>query len=128
MEFNVVSQILGFEKVKSVKLSKIDELFARIDSKDDEKFSLTVVNPFLLRDYDFEISDFYKHSLMLDESCQILTYCVMIIAKPLEDSAINFIAPFVFNVTKRRCAQIILDNNKYSQYGIMEKISDYIKK
>ncbi|MFA6756750.1 MAG: flagellar assembly protein FliW [Sulfurospirillaceae bacterium] len=126
MIFNVASAIPGFSHVKTVELKKIDDFFMQLKSGEDET-SFTLINPYLLREYPFEIPSFYKEILQIDKESAILILNIMIVAKPIEDSTINFIAPVIFNTDSKTMAQVLLDQEKYPDYGIMEGIKDYLK-
>lgn len=125
MTFTIKAPILGFEQIKEVKLEQIDDFFTQLISQNDKTF-FTLINPFLLRDYDFEVPEYFKNLLELDENSQTLVFNIMIVSKPIEGSVINFAAPFIFNVDKQLAAQVLLDLNKYSQYGVLEKITKYL--
>jgi len=127
MTFDVKSPIPGFEQVKQVELEKVDDFFMQLKSCDDTA-SFTLINPFLLREYDFEVPEYFKNLLELEEKSNTLVFNIMIVSTPIETSVINFIAPLVFNTDKSCVAQILLDSNKYKRYGIMENISDYLSK
>lgn len=126
MIFNVASAIPGFSHVKTVELKKIDDFFMQLKSGEDDT-SFTLINPYLLREYPFEIPSFYKEILQIDKESAILILNIMIVAKPIEDSTINFIAPVIFNTDSKTMAQVLLDQEKYPDYGIMEGIKDYLK-
>lgn len=50
MIFDVKAPILGFETIHKMHLQKIDEIFLRLNSaEDDSVVSFTLVNPFALR-------------------------------------------------------------------------------
>jgi flagellar assembly factor FliW len=125
MVFSVKSPIPGFDKIKTVELEKIDDFFMRLKSGEDET-TFMLINPFMLRDYDFEVPEYFKNILELEEGSNTLVYNIMIVSTPIETSVINFIAPLVFNADKKLVSQVLLDNNKYKNFGIMEKISDYL--
>ncbi|MFK5881818.1 MAG: flagellar assembly protein FliW [Sulfurospirillum sp.] len=127
MTFSVKAPILGFEHIKNLELEKIDDFFFKLKSCEDGTVFM-LINPFMIRDYDFIVPEFYKNLLELNENSKPLVYNIMIISTPIEISVINFIAPLVFNVEKSYVAQIILDSSKYKEYGIAEKISDYMEK
>ncbi len=55
MKFEIATPLLGFEDVKEVKLEKIDDIFMKMQTLDDKNISFTLVDPFVLREYDFEI-------------------------------------------------------------------------
>ena len=126
MIFSVKAPILGFEQIKNVELEKIDDFFYKLKSCDDETVFM-LINPFLVRDYDFVVPDFFKNLLELDMESKPIVYNVMIVSTPVETSVINFLAPLVFNKEKKLVAQVLLDEGKYKEYGLTENISNYIK-
>lgn len=127
MVFSVKAPILGFEPIKEVELEKIDDFFVKFISKSDAT-TFTLINPFMLRTYEFEIPEYFRALLDAQENSTILILNIMIIATPIETSTINFLAPLVFNVDNGTLAQVVLDANKYPQFGLMESISQYLNK
>ena len=129
MIFNVKDSLPGFEHIKTVELIKIDDFFMKLKSKEENDLtSFTLLNPFLIREYEFEIPPYYKELLEINENSNILILNIMIVQKPIENSTVNFIAPLIFNVDNKTMTQLLLDNAKYPHFGILEKISKYIKK
>lgn len=126
MVFELKSQVLGFEELQRLNLEKIDDMFAKATNNDGEHPSFVLVNPFMLREYDFEVPDYIKVLMDIDEKSNIAIYNVMVIQNPLENSLINFIAPFIFNFDNTTAAQIVLDTNSYPQYGILEPLNTFI--
>lgn len=127
MVFSVKAPILGFEPIKEVELEKIDDFFVKFISKSDAT-TFTLINPFMLRAYEFEIPEYFRALLDVQENSTILILNIMIIATPIETSTINFLAPLVFNVDNGTLAQVVLDANKYPQFGLMESISQYLNR
>ena len=127
MVFELKSQVLGFEELQQIKLEKIDDMFAKAVNAEGEHPSFVLVNPFMLREYDFEVPDYIKILMDIDENSQLAIYNVMVIQSPLENSLVNFIAPFVFNFDNNSAAQIVLDNNIYPQYGILEPLNAFMQ-
>lgn len=126
MKFDICAPILGFENIKNVTLEKIDDNFMRMQSAEDANISFTLVNPFALREYDFEISDAIQELLGIDEKSNLLIFNILLIQTPVENSLVNFIAPMVFNTDNQKAAQIVLSES--TKYGVAEKLSDYLKK
>ncbi|MDE6885457.1 MAG: flagellar assembly protein FliW [Helicobacteraceae bacterium] len=129
MEFEVKSPILGFENVTKVKLEKIDDIFMKLTNSNAQTPSFTLVNPFALREYSFEIPTALQVLLELDEnkSNNILIANIMVVYKDIKDSTINFRAPLVFNFDNQTMAQVVLDIMQYQEYGIAEPISSFLK-
>ena len=127
MIFSVKAPIPGFDDIKEVELQKVDEFFVKFISKTDPT-TFTLINPFMLRTYEFDIPEYFQNLLGITEKSNILILNIMIIAIPIEQSTINFIAPLVFNVDTQSVAQVILDANQYPDFGLMESISTYLNK
>ncbi|WP_120944033.1 MULTISPECIES: flagellar assembly protein FliW [Helicobacter] len=125
MLFSVKSPILGFEQVSRMELEKIDEIFMRLRNADDIAPTFTLVNPFALRAYEFDIPMGLQVLLNLDSARNILIANIMVIQTPLQESTINFLAPLVFNFDHQLMAQVVLDSAKYPHYHISEKIASF---
>jgi len=127
MSYKIKGEILGFQDTKEVNINEIDPLFSTMLDVNHESISFTLVNPFLLRDYDIEIPLDAKEMLEIDENSNIAVYNILIIQKPLEKSTINFLAPLVINTDKKLLTQIILDPKKHPDYGMAESIESFKK-
>lgn len=126
MKFEISVPLLGFDTLKEVELQKIDDIFMKMQSVEDEHISFTLIDPFVLIDYDFEIPQNIQELLEIDKNSNILILNIVLIQTPIEDSIVNFVGPLIFNTDNNKAAQIILaENNKYS---MVEKISTYLKK
>jgi flagellar assembly factor FliW len=126
MKFDIAVPLLGFENLKSVELEKIDDIFMKMHSTENKNISFTLIDPFVLRDYDFEVPDTTKDLLQITEKSNILVLNIVLIQKPIEESIVNFIGPLVFNTDVNKAAQIILQDN--TSFGVAEKISTFLKK
>ena len=126
MKFEVKSKILGFDNIKEVELSKIDELFSSLRSTDDEKISFTVINPHALREYNFDISSEVENILDIKNEEDLMVYNLVVIQNPLEESRINFLAPLIFNKANNTMAQTILEVNDNQQFGLDESLKAFI--
>ncbi|WP_104749341.1 flagellar assembly protein FliW [Helicobacter cynogastricus] len=125
MLFSVKSPILGFEQVSKMELEKIDEVFMRLRNADDIAPTFTLVNPFALRNYEFDIPIALQVLLSLDQAQNILIANIMVIQNPLKESTINFLAPLVFNFDHQLMAQVVLDSAKYPNYHISERLANF---
>ena len=127
MIFSVKSPILGFEHIKTMELIELDQFFVKLVSKDDET-SFTMINPFALRSYEFDIPSYYEELMDIKESSQLRIYNIIVVALPLEKSTVNFVAPIVCNMDNMTLSQVVLDVTKYPQYGQAEMIENFIQK
>ena len=126
MKFDICVPLLGFEDVKEVELQKIDDVFMKMQSTTDKHISFTLINPFILREYDFEIPDSTQSLLEAKEDSNLLILNIVLIQTPIEDSIVNFVGPLIFNTDNNKAAQVILNNSK--EYSVAEKISTFLKK
>ncbi len=125
MQYQVKSTILGFENVECVELSQIDELFSTLRSCDGSNISFTLVNPYLLREYSFDLSTSIRVLLDINENSNVLVYNVVVVQNPLDESCINFLAPFIFNQDNATMAQAVLDENDHPGFGLAEPIKKF---
>ena len=129
MIYKLKTPLLGFEDVKEMKFEQIDDLFVQLTGANIQKpVNFILINPYMLRDYKVRLTQYIQDELEIEESSQILIYNIMVSKIPIEESTINFIAPVLFNIQKKIMIQVILDSNEYPDYGLQEKISDYIEK
>ena len=125
MKFDITTPILGFETLKQVELEKIDDVFMKMTSCEDKNISFTLVNPYALREYDFEIPDKIKEELEVSKEANLLIFNIVLIQNPIEDSIVNFVGPLVFNTDIHKATQVILASN--NDYGVAEKISSFFR-
>ena len=125
MLFDLKAPLLGFESIKQMELQKIDDIFMRLKTPDADEPSFTLVNPFLLRDYNFEIPTPLQEAMGITEQSNLRIFNIIVGQTPIENSMINFVAPLVFNVDTQTMAQVILNDSV--EYGIAEPISKYLK-
>ena len=128
MQFELKIPFFGFESLKSMKLTKIDDVFMQLDNADEEKPSFTLINPFVLKNYEIEIPTTVKNLLEINEDSNILIFNIVVIQKPLDQSAINFAAPLIFNTDNQTMAQVILEGKSAQDHGIAERICDFMDK
>jgi len=87
--------------------------------------SFTLINPYVLREYAFDIPASLQALMEIDENSNLLIYAIVILTTPIENSNINFVAPVIFNTDNGQMAQIIIDNR--SEFSIAEPIKNYLK-
>lgn len=125
MQYSVKAPILGFEDVNLVELKEIDELFSILKSADGKEVSFTVVNPYALREYSFDVPTAVRVLLDINENSNLLVYNVVVIQEPLDESCVNFLAPLIFNQTNGTMAQAVLEPTAHPGYGISEAIKKF---
>ncbi len=129
MIYKVVSPLLGFENIKQMQLLKIDDIFFSLnDVNKDNGIIFTLIDPYKLRNYDIEVPKSYQELLKLTKKSDIRVCNILILQNPIENSTVNFLAPLIFNKTDKLMGQIVLDNIKYQNYSIVDKISNYLSK
>ncbi|MBN2815446.1 MAG: flagellar assembly protein FliW [Campylobacterales bacterium] len=127
MAYSVKGQILGFEDTKEVQINAIDELFSTMIDINNENITFTLVAPYLLREYAFDLPLDIKALLEINQESKISVYNILVIQKPLEKSTINFLAPIVINHDNNSLAQAVLEPNKHPDFGMAETIESFKK-
>jgi flagellar assembly factor FliW len=122
MKYEVKKSILGFEDVKEIELIEIDELFSNVKSSDNS-MSLTVVDPYALREYSFDLPKAIQVLLDIKEDTKFLVYNIVVVKDDLKESIVNFKAPLIFNKDNHTCAQLIISE----QEGVA-KLGDFLEK
>lgn len=127
MKFEVRCPILGFDGIHQMELSKIDDFFVKLSSTDGNT-SFTLVNPYVLMDYEFEIPSFYQEKLEIKDTSELKIYNIVVLSNPLENSHVNLLAPIVINMDNKTLGQIVLDPTIYKNFHQAEKISKFLNK
>ena len=127
MSYEVKGEILGFVNTKQVDISEIDELFSTMKDTQNNGISFTLVNPYLLREYSFDVPSDIKILLDINADSKISVYNILLIQKPLEKSTINFLAPIIINHDNNTLAQIVLEPKQNPDYGMAETIESFRK-
>jgi len=121
MIYEVKKPILGFEHVLKVELEEIDPLFATLRSVDAEVPNFTLVNPYQLREYSFDIPKDVEVLLDIKEDSQILVFNVVVLHNPMTESIVNFKAPLIFNKDNGTMAQFIIEGELLLSIGELLK-------
>jgi len=128
MEFEVKSPLLGFEEVSIMKLIIIDDVFMKLQAKNEKEHPIfTLVNPYALREYKFDIPDVAIKALELKDDSNISILNIVVVQNPISSSTVNFAAPIIFNTDNKTMVQVILDSSA-NDFGIAEPISNFLKK
>lgn len=128
MNYDVKLPILGFEDIETIKLEKVDDLFVTIRDANNEDISLTLANPYLLREYSIDLPLSIKTLLDMNEKTNFKVFNVVVIQSPLDTSRVNFLAPLVFNEDNNTVAQVVLDAQKHPDFGMAESIRELLDK
>lgn len=126
MLFDLKMPLLGFETIEKMELEKIDDIFMRLKAPEADEPSFTLINPFVLREYSFDIPPSIQQLMDIKEHSNLLIYNIIVIQNPIEKSVVNFIAPIVFNTDNHTMAQVIISDG--STFGIAEQISTFLEK
>jgi flagellar assembly factor FliW len=125
MVYDVTGHIYGFDTTLKVEFSKIDELFATIKDVEHEHISFTLINPYILREYSFDLPLDIKVLLDINEKSNLLVYNIIVVQDPLDESKVNFLAPLIFNEDNQKMAQVILKPEKHPDFGMAESIKSF---
>ena len=125
MSYEVKGPILGFENMMNIEINEIDDMFSTMQDTNNEDISFTIVNPYMLREYSFDVPRDVKILLDIKEDSSMSVYNITLIQKPLENSTINFLAPIVVNNDNKRIAQVVLNKNRHPDFGMAESIASF---
>jgi len=121
MIYEVKKPILGFENVLKVSLEEIDGLFSTLKAVDTPIPSFTLVNPYQLREYSFDIPKDVAVLLDIKEDSNILVYNIVVLHNPMTESVVNFKAPLIFNKDNGKMAQFVLNDELLLTIGELLK-------
>ncbi|MDQ7042284.1 MAG: flagellar assembly protein FliW [Sulfurimonas sp.] len=125
MSYDVRGELLGFPDTQKVTIEEIDSFFCTLKDINNEHITFTVVNPYALREYSFDIPVDIKILLEITQESKLSVYNILIIQNPIEDSYINFLAPIIVNNDNKKLAQIVLEPKKYPDFGMIESIKSF---
>ena len=128
MGYQVKSSILGFENILNVEINEVDELFSTMKDADNKNISFTIVNPYLLREYSFNLPSSIKILLDIHKESSVSVYNIAVLQEPLEDSTVNFLAPIIVNNDNKLIAQAVLKSQEHPNFGMAETIKSFKEK
>ena len=133
MILNVKSPILGFEDVRSVEITELENGFFKLTSKErdanKEPVSFTIIDPYVVRpDYDFELPTPYQVLMDINNDSQLRVFNMVMLSRTIEESGVNFLAPLVCNMNNNTISQVVLDPKFYPEYSQTEKIGTLVNK
>jgi len=127
MSYKVIGEILGFKDTKEVKIDAIDDLFSKMTDVNNENISFILVNPYLFREYSFDVPLDIKNALDITNESKVSVYNILLVQKPIEKSTINFLAPIIINHDNSTFTQIVLDPKQHPDFGMAERIESFKK-
>ncbi|MEA2098753.1 MAG: flagellar assembly protein FliW [Campylobacterota bacterium] len=127
MSYEIKGHLLGFESMTHIELNEVDELFWTMMDADNKDISFTIINPYKLREYSFDLPSDMKVLLDIHTESNVHVYNIVMIQKPLENSTVNFLAPIVVNMDNNTVAQIILNQKRHPDFGFNETIKSFRK-
>jgi flagellar assembly factor FliW len=125
MSYKVHGNILGFETMSEVEIHKVDELFSTMVDKENDNLSFTLVSPYALREYSFDVPLNVKQTLEITNESKLTAYNIVVIQKPLEKSTVNFLAPILVNLDNGKIAQVVLNPKEHPDFGMAESIESF---
>jgi len=85
MSYEVRGDILGFEETKKVEITEQDDLFSTMTDSNNKEISFTMVNPYSLREYSFDVPTDLRVILDINENSKINVYNIVVIQEPIEE-------------------------------------------
>ena len=128
MIYQVKVPILGFEATEQVEITKIDDTFIRITDTKNPKISFTLINPYVLREYSFDVPSPIQVLLDIHQDSKINVYNIIVLQNTLQDSSVNFLAPIIFNEDNQTMGQVVLSSKSYPAFDVADPIANYDKK
>lgn len=126
MTFQFKAPILGFEKIQEVEFEERDDFFATLEDKSGSGLFFTLVNPYRLREYSFDLTPETQTLLGISANSNLMVYNILALGRPSEASVVNFLAPLVFNCDNKTVAQVVLSGKEHPDFGVAQKLSDFI--
>lgn len=123
--YEVKSSLLGFENISQMEIHNIDNLFSTMQDSNNKNISFTIINPYVLREYSFDLPSDIKILLDINENSKVSVYNIVVIQEPLEKSVINFLAPIIVNNDNNKIAQAVLNKEKHPEFGMAETIQSF---
>ncbi len=124
MVFTLKSPILGFEQIEKVRLEKVDDHTAYLHDEGDSGITFTLLNPYSVREYSFDLPVNMQTLLEITPESQIMIYNILALGSPGSESVVNFLAPLVFNQDSATAAQVVLRAKDYPEFPVAQRLGD----
>jgi len=125
MNYEISGKLLGFANTKRVTIEKIDDFFSKMVDIENDNISFTLINPYLLREYSFDVPKDVKEDMEITNESKLSVHNIIVIQHPLEKSTVNFLAPIIINHDNNKLTQIILDPKQHPDFGMAERIETF---
>lgn len=120
-----INGIPGFLDEKQFTILPLEEdgSFLILQSVNNWGLAFVVVDPFTyFPDYDFILEDSVVKKLEISTPEDVITYCILTVQDPFENTTANLQAPIIINTKNKQGKQVVLNNDKYSiRHKIMDK-------
>ena len=128
MVFQIKTPILGFENIERVVLTQHDDMTATLTDEKNPDISFSLVNPYVLREYSFDVPDVLRILLEIDEKSPVYVYNIMVRQNPVEKSLVNFLAPLIFNEANGTMGQAVLSPREYPDFELCKTVEDFMQR
>lgn len=94
---------------------KDDSPFYFLQSIDEPKVGLLLINPFVIRpDYEFDLDEEMTDLLKISNENQVVVFCTVNTSNGLATATVNLLAPIIINNDQCIAKQKILVDHRYS--------------
>lgn len=109
------SGIPGFLEEKQFCLLTLDDTpFFVLQSVKTKEVAFIVTNPFeVFRDYEVELPDEVLSSLQIETELEVITFVILTIQDPFNETTANLQAPIIINASKKTGKQFIMNGSEY---------------
>jgi flagellar assembly factor FliW len=128
MIYQVKAPILGFEQTERIEVTPVDDNFIQIRDVDNSNIAFTLVNPYSLREYSFDVPTPIQVLQEIHKESKINVYNIIVIQKDMEKSIVNFLAPLIFNEDNATVGQIVLSSKAYPDYDVAQEMGEFLVK
>lgn len=110
------SGIPGFLKEKQFCLLALEKTpFFVLQSIENKEIAFIVSNPFdFFPDYEVKLTDEVLSSLRIETEKDVLTFVILTIREPFNQTTANFQAPIILNSRQKTGKQFIMSGSQYS--------------
>ncbi|MFE0504611.1 flagellar assembly protein FliW [Peribacillus butanolivorans] len=109
------SGIPGFLEEKQFCLLTLDDTpFFVLQSIETKELAFIVTNPFeVFHDYEVKLTDEVLSSLNIETELEVITFVILTIQDPFNETTANLQAPIIINASKKMGKQFIMNGSEY---------------